>query len=660
MKKVLVRLIILAVVVGAAWGGYKLYKKIPQRQQIVATTKVRRGDVVIRAYSRGELRAVRSATLTAPNLFGAVQVTRLAPLGSLAHDKDLIVEFDDSERKAQLEETLLEVDQTDEQIKKSQADLSIRDNQDKVDLLKARYAVRRAELEVKRNELLSAIDAKKNLLNLDEARRHLQQLESDIKSRQEQGQAELAVLREQRNKSMIDVAREKQRIAQAKLLSPMTGLVAVRQNRAGNFFFPGMQLPDIREGDTLQPGMPVADVLDLSELEVVARVGELDRANLHEGQDVSIQLDAVPEKKFRGKIKSMSGTASANIFSGDPAKKFDVVFSIDMKQLLTGLGAKPEDIKRIMETAERNSKKAPASMMPPMMAMGGPGGAPPAPGGGQGAPAGGPQGAAMQVGSGGPAGPPGAQPGAPGAQMTIRMGPGNMSPEQQTKMREAMQKVLGGKNPQDLTPEQRQKAFAQVQQLMAAAPAKPGGPQATSPAAGGVSAGPAGGPPAPGAASKGSGAPGGRPPAMDFMKLASMGSAASGTEEERAKAKLPPPPDEDSQLDVLLRPGLLADVEITVEKIPDAIHVPAQAIFDKDGRSVVYVKSGTRFEQRVVKLAKRSENTMVIANGLKPNEVIALADPNAKSGDKKGEKKSGSSNALPGMSGGGGAGKGGK
>ena len=144
------------------------------------------------------------------------------------------------------------------------------------------------------------------------------------------------------------------------------------------------------------------------------------------------------------------------------------------------------------------------------------------------------------------------------------------------------------------------------------------------------------------------------------MKLASMGSAASGTEEERAKAKLPPPPDEDSQLDVLLRPGLLADVEITVEKIPDAIHVPAQAIFDKDGRSVVYVKSGTRFEQRVVKLAKRSENTMVIANGLKPNEVIALADPNAKSGDKKGEKKSGSSNALPGMSGGGGAGKGGK
>ena len=58
-----------------------------------------------------------------------------------------------------------------------------------------------------------------------------------------------------------------------------------------------MQIPDIREGDTLRPGMPVADILDLSELEVLARVGELDRANLHEGQEVSITLDAVPEQQ---------------------------------------------------------------------------------------------------------------------------------------------------------------------------------------------------------------------------------------------------------------------------------------------------------------------------------------------------------------------------
>ena len=89
----------------------------------------------------------------------------------------------------------------------------------------------------------------------------------------------------------MEMARERQRLSQVKLLSPMSGLVAIRQNRQG-MFIPGMQIPDIREGDQVQPGMPVADVLDLSELEIVAKIGELDRANLKEGQDVNIRLDA--------------------------------------------------------------------------------------------------------------------------------------------------------------------------------------------------------------------------------------------------------------------------------------------------------------------------------------------------------------------------------
>ena len=568
MKKFLFRFLILLFVLGAAWGAYMVVKQLPERQQQVPTAKVLRGDVVIRAYARGELRAVRSATLSAPNLFGTVQVTKIAPLGSLARDKDLIVEFDDSERRASLEETQLEVDQIDEQIKKAQADLSISDSQDQVNLLKARYGVRRAELEVQRNELLAAIDAKKNLLNLEEAKRRLQQLESDVKSRHEQALAQLAVLREQRNKSMIDVHREKMRIAQTKLLSPMTGLVAIRQNRGQGFFFPGMQLPDIREGDTLQPGMPVADVLDLSEFEVVARVGELDRANLHEGQDVTIQLDAVPDKRFRGKIKSMSGSASANIFSGDPGKKFDVVFSIDMQHLLSTLGAKPEDVKRIMETAARNARKAPPATAAPAPAAGAPGGS-------------------------------------VGAQVV----PAN---------RAAAKPPAAGAVPVATT-------------NAGSAPAMP------APSAG------------PGAMAT-----------TDFMKIATAALPAEvGTEEERERAQLPTPPEEDSQLQVLLRPGLLADVEITVERISNAVHIPAQAIFEKDGKPVVWVESGHRFQQRVVKLARRSESTMVISEGVKPGEVIALSDPTAKPSDKKGEKKAGA--GMPGMpAGGGGSTKGGK
>jgi multidrug efflux pump subunit AcrA (membrane-fusion protein) len=126
-------------------------------------------------------------------------------------------------------------------------------------------------------------------------------------------------------------------------------------------------------------------------------------------------------------------------------------------------------------------------------------------------------------------------------------------------------------------------------------------------------------------------------------------SASPYTEEERKNAKLPLPPEQDSQVQALLRPGLLADVEIIVEKIPNALHVPAQAVFDKAGKPTVFVqqKNG-KFEAREVQLVKRSESTMVLAGGVQPGEVIAMADPTADRDKKgKGDKKGGGGGGGP-------------
>jgi HlyD family secretion protein len=118
-------------------------------------------------------------------------------------------------------------------------------------------------------------------------------------------------------------------------------------------------------------------------------------------------------------------------------------------------------------------------------------------------------------------------------------------------------------------------------------------------------------------------------------------SSSQFSEAERNNAKLPLPPGQDSQVQVLLRPGLLADVEITVEKLPDVVHVPAQAVFQKNGKFTVFVEKNKKFEPREVQLVKQSESMMVIASGVQPGEIVALADPtvdrskNNKGGDKK-------------------------
>jgi biotin carboxyl carrier protein len=633
MKKLIIRTLIVVAVAAAAYQGYRFVRQMPQRLRELPTARVRQGDVVIRSFTRGELRAVRSVTLSAPNLFGNVQVTQLAPLGSYAREKNLIAEFDDAEVLSRLEDKQLELDQTDEQIRKSKADLAIRENQDQVELLRARYSVRRAELEVKRNELLSAIDAKRNLLSLEEARRALKQLESDIKSRREQARAELAVLEEQRNKAVLELSRERVRLSQVKLLSPMSGLVAIKQNRSGFFMF-GSQVPDIREGDQVQPGMPVADILDVSEMELVAKIGELDRANLHEGQQAIIQLDAIADKKFHGQIKSMSATASASVFSADPAKKFDVIFSVDMKELLSALGAKPDQIQKLLAIAEQNRKKPPmqSASMGALSMLAGSGGRGDVSNSGNammamGTPLGGPAGIVP-----GPQGPEGA----PGAARSGREGGGRqnsmarmisqLSKADQKKAGDALQRLLGGKNLADLSPEDRQKVFGELRKQLEKMGIRQ--PQR-----------------------------GGQPGGGGMSGMG--GGGQQFTEQERANAVLPPPPEEEDQLNVLLRPGLLSDIEIIVEKIPNAIHIPSQALFEKEGKLVVFVKTRRGFEERAIKLSRRSESTLVVAEGLKPGEIVAMSDPTvSKTATKDG--KSGGGTGSPMGAVGGGESKGGR
>ena len=121
-----------------------------------------------------------------------------------------------------------------------------------------------------------------------------------------------------------------------------------------------------------------------------------------------------------------------------------------------------------------------------------------------------------------------------------------------------------------------------------------------------------------------------------------MMSGGQFTEKDLANAQLPAAPESDNNLEVLLRPGLLADVEIIVERIPNAIHVPAQACVSK--RTASRSRSGEERQsvrdERPIKPLKRSESTMIIAAGLNAGRDRALSDPFAKPGDKK-EGKSG-------------------
>ena len=75
-----------------------------------------------------------------------------------------------------------------------------------------------------------------------------------------------------------------------------------------------------------------------------------------------------------------------------------------------------------------------------------------------------------------------------------------------------------------------------------------------------------------------------------------------------------------------LRPGMTARVEIEVEERPRALSVPLEAVFERDGRSVVYL-AGRRPREREVVLGPSNADFVVVEKGLARGDRVVLQDP---------------------------------
>ena len=72
---------------------------------------------------------------------------------------------------------------------------------------------------------------------------------------------------------------------------------------------------------------------------------------------------------------------------------------------------------------------------------------------------------------------------------------------------------------------------------------------------------------------------------------------------------------------------MTATVEIQVERREKALFVPIQAVFDRQGKRVVYVREMGGFREREVTTGSTNRDFAVIENGLRAGDVVAIADP---------------------------------
>ncbi len=111
-------------------------------------------------------------------------------------------------------------------------------------------------------------------------------------------------------------------------------------------------------------------------------------------------------------------------------------------------------------------------------------------------------------------------------------------------------------------------------------------------------------------------------------KVILIGSLAQ-EERERPRTKFFGVTVEVNESDTHLRPGMSARVEIEVEERRNAVFIPLEAVFDKNGLAYCYVISRRGIVGREIVLGPSNRDFVVVEKGLRKGEQVALRDPEA-------------------------------
>jgi HlyD family secretion protein len=293
----------------------------------VPMAEVVRGEFVEHLQLRGEIRPVRSISVTAPSQAGDLQITRLVANGAQVKKGDVIVQFNTATLERTVQEKRSELRQAVAEVDQARAEGRQKAEEDRTALAQARYDLERAKLEVKKQEFLSKIEFEKAKLAVADAEHALVEVETRLRADRDAAAAEEARRNQKRERAAAEAARAGQQIAALTLLAPADGLVTLMPNyRAGAIFSDSP--PEFREGDRAWSGAVIAELPDLSAVRVAARLDEMDRGRLQVGQTAAVKVDAVPDREFEASIVTISVLARVDFSSWPPPKNFDLELAV--------------------------------------------------------------------------------------------------------------------------------------------------------------------------------------------------------------------------------------------------------------------------------------------------------------------------------------------
>jgi hypothetical protein len=287
----------------AAWacGGER---SRPVAGDAVRTAKLARGDIVDRQVLSGELRAASSVGLTVPRTNTWQMTVRwLAEDGAIVKPGDKVVEFDNSEFTAQLEEKRLGLLEAEMTLRGAQALGAIESAAKQTELRQHRIALEKATVRAGvPADLLAGRDAQERQLEKKRAEVAVEKAEHALAAQRDELALDLRVKQIELDKVRRAIEAAEKTIADLVLAAPRGGMIVVEEHP-----WRGRK---IQVGDTVPPGVTVVSLPDMTEaLRVRAELSDVDDGRVSVGMTATCVLDAYPGDPVACKVKELTPVA---------------------------------------------------------------------------------------------------------------------------------------------------------------------------------------------------------------------------------------------------------------------------------------------------------------------------------------------------------------
>ncbi len=311
-------------VVGVLLIGYFIVSGGKDGEAASIMASVKRGQFRVDIETTGELEAKNSVKIQGPSQLRNFQIwevtiQNIVNEGTVVKKGDWVATLDRSEFQTKFMAKQIELDKASSKFNQTQLDTTLQLRQSRDELINLNYAVEETGIVLEQSKFEPPATIKQAEINMEKAKRTYQQAVENYKIKKNQNIEKMREVNAELRKVQSEYDGMTKVLEAFNVLAPEPGMVIYHRGWDGK---------PIKSGSRVQMWDPtVATLPDLTTMMSKTYVNEVDVRKVEKGQTVEVGLDAYPEKKLTGQVRSVANVGEQR--PNSDAKVFEVMIEIN-------------------------------------------------------------------------------------------------------------------------------------------------------------------------------------------------------------------------------------------------------------------------------------------------------------------------------------------